>query len=154
MMNECLFCKLVKGEIPTKKVYEDESILAFLDINPCTEGHTVVIPKKHNQFLEDMSEDDIAYLFQKVTSLASSVKKAVNADGYNMGINDGHAAGSEIPHVHIHIIPRYKDDQGGAIQSIVRTQVQREKLDEILNKITSELSGASVPEKNPYDDMF
>ena len=114
---DCIFCKIINGEIPAKIVYEDETSIAFLDIAPCAEGHTVVIPKKHYSKFTDMNENDAGNLFASVKKIASAVEKATDADGSNIGLNNGKAAGQEVPHVHIHIIPRKAGDNGGAIQS-------------------------------------
>lgn len=162
---ECLFCKIVKGEIPSKKVYEDDVSFAFLDINPCTRGHTLAIPKKHYTSLTQMSADDIGSLFKAVAKLSKAVLNVTNTDSFNMGMNDGKSAGQEVDHAHVHIIPRYKNDGGAAIQYIVRTKPEREKLDEIAEKIKAEL-GATKKEpkkeekketkegKPKYDEFF
>lgn len=123
----------------TKKVFENSGSLAFLDINPCAYGHTVVIPKKHYKSLADMPPEDIGTLFRDAGMLAGKIKHIVGADGFNMGINDNRSAGQVIDHVHIHIIPRWSNDGGGAMQSIARAHIEKEKLDEIAAKIKSGL---------------
>lgn len=134
-MDDCLFCKIISGEIPAKIVYEDDTSIAFLDIAPCTEGHTVVIPKKHYENFTDMNEKDAGNLFASVKKIASAVEKATGADGSNIGLNNGKAAGQEVPHVHIHIIPRKDGDDGGAIQSIINTNPKTDNLDILKEKI-------------------
>lgn len=134
-MDDCLFCKIISGEIPAKIVYEDDTSIAFLDIAPCTEGHTVVIPKKHYENFTDMNEKDAGNLFASVKKIASAVEKATGADGSNIGLNNGKAAGQEVPHVHIHIIPRKDGDNGGAIQSIITTNPKTDNLDILKEKI-------------------
>lgn len=132
---DCLFCKIISGEIPAKIVYEDDTSIAFLDINPCAEGHTVVIPKKHYAHFTDMKEQDAGNLFASVKNIAKAVEKATGADGSNIGLNNGKAAGQEVPHVHIHIIPRKDGDDGGAIQSIINTFPKTDNLDNLKEKI-------------------
>jgi histidine triad (HIT) family protein len=140
VMEECLFCKIVRNEIQTKKVYEDNHALAFLDINPSSYGHTLVIPKKHYKSLTDMPADEVGRLFETIVTLSGKIKHIVNSDGFNMGINDSPAAGQVIHHVHVHIIPRWKNDGGGAMQSIAHTRIEKEKLDELAAKMKSALS--------------
>ena len=106
----CVFCKIVKGEVPAYKVYEDEFVLAFLDINPINDGHTLVIPKKHHEDFLHLDEKEIAELMHAVQKVAKAVKKATNADGINIGMNIGKAAGQIIFHAHVHVIPRFEND--------------------------------------------
>ncbi|MCK5290314.1 MAG: HIT family protein, partial [Candidatus Aenigmarchaeota archaeon] len=130
-MENCIFCKIAKREIPAKIVYEDDFTIAFLDISPCAEGHTVVIPKQHFEKFTDMEEEDAGNLFASVQKVAKAVEKALNIQASNIGLNNGKAAGQEVPHVHVHIIPRYEGDNGGAIQSIIQTNPKTDNLDEL-----------------------
>ncbi len=109
-MNDCLFCKISAGEIPSTKIYEDDTVYAFLDITPINRGHTLVIPKKHFRNALAMSEDEFADLNKKVLFLAKKIKEALNADGINISYNNEPAAGQVIFHTHAHIIPRFKND--------------------------------------------
>ncbi len=109
-MKECLFCQIIEGEKPSHKIYEDKKTYAFLDINPKNKGHTLVIPKKHRETFLDLKEKEINNLFQKVQKIAKAVKKATNAEGFNIIQNNKKAAGQIIDHVHVHIIPRYTED--------------------------------------------
>ncbi|NPA15562.1 MAG: HIT family protein [Deferribacteres bacterium] len=106
----CVFCKIVSGEIPAYKVYEDDEFLAFLDIGPVNKGHLLVIPRKHYPTLLDMPEDEAGKLYKLVHRLAKAVKSALSADGLNIINNVGEASGQEVFHVHVHIIPRFYDD--------------------------------------------
>lgn len=110
MNNNCLFCKIISGEIPSEKVFEDEHTYAFLDIHPINRGHTLVVPKKHAENIHDISSTDFCTLMETVRTLSPIIKKAVGADGINIGINNGGAAGQIIFHAHAHIIPRYGND--------------------------------------------
>lgn len=107
---DCIFCKLVKGEIPSSKVYEDEKFLAFLDISPINKGHALVIPKEHFENLIETPDELMGDLWVMVKKIAKAVKQATGADGINFGSNNGRAAGQIILHTHIHVIPRFSDD--------------------------------------------
>ena len=111
---DCIFCKIAKGEIPSHKVYEDADLLAFLDINPFSLGHTLIIPKKHSKWVWDMEQEDYLALMGRVKYLAEALKKTFNTDWVVEGI-----AGIDVPHAHIHIIPRQIDDGLGAFPSKV-----------------------------------
>lgn len=108
-MTDCLFCKIIDGEIPCHKVYEDEKIIAFLDIQPLTRGHTLVIPKEHASSIDKLSQDSAAALGKVLPSVSKALMSATGAIAYNLIQNNGKEAGMSIPHVHVHIIPRYQD---------------------------------------------
>jgi len=109
-VEDCIFCKIVKGEIPSYRVYEDDSAIAFLDINPMARGHTLVVSKKHVEFLSDMDPDDIGGMFRAVGKVGDSIQKRLNPAGINYIVNQGRTAGQIIPHVHCHIVPRNDGD--------------------------------------------
>ncbi|MFH1849963.1 MAG: HIT family protein [archaeon] len=109
-MEECIFCKIASGEIPASKVYEDQRMIAFLDIMPASLGHTLIVPKKHYAHLEDADRSDFAAAMALARRIANSVKKAIACDGVNVLINNREAAGQVVPHLHIHVIPRWKGD--------------------------------------------
>ncbi|VVB66195.1 HIT domain protein [Candidatus Gugararchaeum adminiculabundum] len=108
---DCLFCKIVRGEVPSCKVYEDEHFIAFLDLYPANKGHTLVAPKKHATGLLEIPPKEAERLVDVVQKVARSVKNATKADGFNVLMNDGKAAGQIIFHVHFHVMPRYGDDK-------------------------------------------
>lgn len=110
MDTSCIFCKIVAGEIRSHTVYEDEEILAFLDINPVQKGHTLVIPKEHYTNIHDTPEKVLHALMSATQKVAGAIKEGVGATGLNIHINNEHDAGQIIFHTHIHIIPRFKDD--------------------------------------------
>ena len=120
-MADCIFCKIGKGDIPSNKVYEDKDVLAFLDIKPHAKGHTVVIPKKHGVSALDFDKEDLKKLMKGIIKAMEKIKKKLNPDGFNVGWNDGTAAGQVVPHLHVHIFPRYNDDGGGSMHSIVNS---------------------------------
>jgi len=108
-MQECIFCKIIKGEIPCNKVYEDETSFAFLDIKPVNFGHTLIIPKEHFENIYDLPEDTAAHLIKIAKKISMALKK-LGADGTNITTNNGEAAGQVVFHSHIHLIPRFIND--------------------------------------------
>lgn len=136
MTEECIFCKVVKGEIPSHKVFEDNSVLAFLDINPINEGHTLVIPKKHASNLLEMDEELLSQVMIVTQKIAKAVKEAVKADGVNLGVNIGKAAGQIIFHAHIHVIPRFEND---GLKHWTRAHETIPNFKEVADKIRAQL---------------
>ena len=116
---DCIFCKIIKGEIPNYTVYEDEHVLAFLDINPHAKGHTVVIPKVHAETFLDLNEELLEHLFIGVKKTMEKINNVLNPDGFNVGWNEKPAAGQVVPHLHVHIMPRYEGDEGGSMHSVI-----------------------------------
>ena len=112
-MDDCIFCKIVKGKIPSTKVYEDENTLAFLDIKPINIGHTLVIPKKHFKNIYETPDDVLSELIRVSKKLSIALKKSLSADGINVTMNNDPASGQIIFHTHIHVIPRMKNDGFG-----------------------------------------
>ena len=113
-MKDCIFCKIVKGEIPSTKIYEDDEFYAFLDIKPINKGHTLIVPKLHCRNLLDFPKVQETDLMEFLKKVANAVTKGVGADGFNLGMNNEPAAGQVIFHAHFHIIPRFKDDKLGS----------------------------------------
>ncbi len=109
-MDGCVFCKMVAGEIPVTKVYEDEAVFAFLDIGPISDGHTLVIHKQHCTRLHECAPDVLADVACRLGEIAEAVMTAMEADGYNVLSNNGPAAGQVVDHLHFHIIPRRTGD--------------------------------------------
>lgn len=120
----CLFCAIISGEIPCQKVYEDASTFAFLDIGPVSEGHTLIVPKVHAADLASGSAEAAQQLMATVHRIAPAIMRAVGADGYNLGMNHGEAAGQDVLHTHLHIMPR----KAGVPRSFVKTQPSPESL--------------------------
>lgn len=106
----CIFCKIIAGEIPCHKLYEDERVLAFLDVGPLSEGHTLVIPKGHYLTIDEVSSEDAAAMGRIVPSLSKAIMQATGATSWNLLQNNGGAAGQVVPHVHLHLIPRPAGD--------------------------------------------
>ena len=134
--NNCIFCKIVKKKLPAKIIYENDDTLAFLDIFPISEGHTIVIPKKHYENIEVIPEVELINVVKTVKELAKILHNKLSFEGYNILQNNFRAAGQVVPHFHFHIIPRNFDDSRFKL-AIPREQVNEEKLDQILKIIKS-----------------
>ncbi len=133
-MDDCLFCKIANKEVPAAIFYEDDKTLGFLDIKPHSLGHSVVILKKHTKDILDTPEDDLSNLIASIKKILEILKQSLNPDGFTIGINHGEIAGQAIGHLHIHILPRYKNDRGGSIHSVIFNP-PKESIEETLNII-------------------
>ncbi|RSJ76236.1 HIT-like protein [Streptococcus cristatus] len=111
-MADCIFCKIITGEIPSSKVYEDDQVVAFLDISQVTPGHTLVVPKQHFRNLLEMDADSASQLFARVPDIARKVMKATGAKGMNILNNNEEIAGQTVFHTHVHLAPRYEETDG------------------------------------------
>ena len=107
----CIFCKIVNGEIPSRKIYEDETCFAFMDIAPFEKGHTLVVPKDHAELLTDLTEKTLTSLILATQKVAGHIVNALECDGFNLLQNNGECATQTVPHVHIHIIPRWNNTE-------------------------------------------
>ncbi|MFH1823443.1 MAG: HIT family protein [archaeon] len=136
-MSDCIFCKIVKGEIPSFKVYEDDKFLAFLDINPVNFGHTLIVPKKHSIDILDTSEEILGNWIKLAKKLSKAIKNATNADAFELAINNGEASGQIVPHLHLHIMPRFFKD--GLKYNWPTKKYKEGKDKEIAEKIRKEL---------------
>ena len=110
-MEDCIFCKIVEGKIPSAKVYEDDKVISFLDIMPANKGHCLVIPKKHYESLFEIPDEDLAALFTAAKKVAKALSLSIGNGSYNIIMNNGKVAGQLVSHAHIHIIPRFKGDR-------------------------------------------
>ena len=106
----CIFCKIANGEIPSATIYEDDDFRAILDLGPAAKGHTLVIPKSHSDNLLSVEPDTAAKALKVISKTANAIKEALGCDGINVVQNNGEAAGQTVMHLHFHIIPRYKND--------------------------------------------
>lgn len=137
MTDDCVFCAIVDGELPSRDVYEDDDVLAFLDANPLAPGHTVVIPKAHHERLGDLPAELATAVGGRLAQLAPEIEAAVDADGATVAFNDGEAAGQEVPHVHGHVIPRFEGDGGTAVHGVAGSppDLDDDELDQIATDI-------------------
>lgn len=106
----CIFCKIIAGEIPFYKVYEDDRTLAFLDIKPVNPGHTLVVPKKHYENMEAVPAEDLTALILAVKKVGRLLKEKLGVAGYNLGVNNDPLSGQIVPHLHFHVMPRREGD--------------------------------------------
>lgn len=144
-MTDCIFCKIISKEIPSKKVYEDNHNFAFLDINPRNPGHTLVMPKVHSETIFSMSEENAAELMKALRKVAIAVRKATGAKGISVSQSNGELAGQRMPHVHFHIIPRTEAEKGHGLEEVIAAK----KADEAsLNKMASSVAKA-IPKEAP-----
>lgn len=135
--DDCVFCKMVAGEIPFAKIYEDDAVLAFLDIGPISDGHTLVIPKQHFEKLHDCPAELLGRICSHLSKIAGAVTKAVNSEDYNLLCNNGRAAGQHVKHVHFHIIPRNAGD--GVLKRWPSYKYEDGKIEAIADKIRRNL---------------
>ena len=132
---DCIFCKIVNKEIPSRIITETENSIAFLDAFPVSHGHTLVIPKNHYEKVQDMTDIDNNDLFDTVHKVISKVDKLTGST--LLAIHNGKDSGQEIPHVHVHLIPRESDDQAGPVHSMFkdRPKLSDEELEQLCAKI-------------------
>ena len=107
---DCIFCKIIKGEIPSKTVYEDDDFKAILDISPAAIGHVIILPKNHAADIYEISDEDAGKILVVAKKIATAIKSYMGCDGVNILQNNGEAAGQTVFHLHVHVIPRYNDD--------------------------------------------
>ena len=134
--DDCPFCAITAGDAPASMLHEDERSVAFLDIGPASEGHALVVPREHSVGLADLPEETGGHLFRVAQRVAAALREALDPDGVNLFLADGEAAGQEVFHVHIHVLPRYEDDDVGFTWH--RTQPERAELDALAERVRSE----------------
>ena len=132
----CVFCRIVRGEVPASVVYEDEGVLAFLDIRPANEGHTLVIPKRHYAHIWELPDDEVARIFIAAKKIAEALREALGAAGIRIVQLNGRAAGQEIFHLHIHVIPYYAEGK----RPLGRKAATRTELDRLAERIGKHLT--------------
>lgn len=134
--DKCIFCKIANGEIPSKTLYEDEEFRVILDLGPATKGHALILPKNHYANLYELPEDTAAHAMLLAKKMAIKMTDKLRCDGFNLVQNNGEIAGQTVFHFHIHLIPRYKDDN----QEIgwKKGEPSQEELEEVKNQIVSE----------------
>ena len=135
--DDCIFCEMVAGRIPVTKIYEDEVVLAFLDIGPVSDGHTLVIPKQHFGKLHDCHSELLGQVGSRLGKIAKAVTDAMDSDGYNLLCNNGTAAGQLVNHLHFHIIPRNTGD--GVFDRWPAYKYEQGKIEAIAAKVRENL---------------
>jgi diadenosine tetraphosphate (Ap4A) HIT family hydrolase len=145
----CIFCRIVAGDSPCSPVYDDQRVLGFMDINPATPGHLLVVPKQHATYLADLAPDDGAALFAAAQHLAQDCRDALGAEGVNLFLADGEVAGQEVFHTHLHVLPRRVGDGFG-----VRAEFDhpdRSVLDEQATRIRSRRAAGPGDARPPVE---
>lgn len=133
--DNCIFCKIIKGDIPSRTIYEDDSYKAIMDVSPASKGHVIVLPKTHVANIFEIEEEDLAGAVIVAKKVAAALKKAFNCDGVNILQNNGEAAGQTVFHLHVHVIPRYEGDT----VNIKWKQIEDMDLDSIYEEIKKEI---------------
>jgi histidine triad (HIT) family protein len=134
-MEDCIFCKIIKGEVPSYKIYEDDFVFAFLDINPLAKGHTLIIPKKHKKDIFEVEDLDKIAIVAKFIS--KKIKEVLNCEGINIYHASGEAAGQTVFHFHVHIIPRNRGDDIN-FSSMKGIKMEKEEFENLLIKLKIE----------------
>ena len=133
----CIFCKIVRKQAPASVIYEDETVMAFLDIRPLNLGHTLVIPKAHYVDIFDLPENQLSQVHKVAKQVSFAVKRATNADGISIIQQSGKAAGQDIFHLHVHVVPRFEGQKLPHFSDL--KEVERAKLEEMAKKIKQHL---------------
>ncbi len=136
-MSDCVFCKIIKKEIPSYPVFENDTVLAFLDIFGATDGHVLVIHKRHEEKIIGYTESELGSIFGAVAEVSVALEKAFETTILSIGINHGEPEG--VPHAHVHIMPRFLRDGGGIIQSLPSQKLQNKDFGKVASMITSKL---------------
>jgi diadenosine tetraphosphate (Ap4A) HIT family hydrolase len=131
MSDDCVFCRIARNEESASFVYEDESVIAFLDARPISEGHTLVVPRRHYENIFAVPEEELAYLFKIVKRVALAVSKSEEAEGMSLIQNNGSAAHQVVFHFHVHVIPRFV----GRVSQMPRVAVEQAELDKVAARI-------------------
>ncbi|MBI4653307.1 HIT domain-containing protein [Candidatus Kuenenbacteria bacterium] len=132
----CVFCKIIKKELPCYKIYEDKDVLAILDIAPVNHGHTLVISKKHFINLEEIPDEELCKIIKIVKKIGKAIIKGLGVKGYNVNISNNSVAGQVVPHIHFHIIPRI---EGDGLSLWPQEKYEKNEAEETLKKIQTNL---------------
>ncbi|AIY04825.1 histidine triad (HIT) family hydrolase [Planococcus sp. PAMC 21323] len=140
-MTNCIFCKIIAGEIPSVKIYEDEHVFAFMDIMPLSKGHTLLIPKSHREFVYDMTPEEAGNLFAVAPKIAKAINETFQPEGMNLLNNNGAKAGQSVFHFHLHFIPRYGQTDGfGAKWMTKEKEFTSERIQELAESVKIKLN--------------
>ena len=138
---QCIFCQIVQGKVQSRKIYEDEKTLAILDINPANPGHALLLTKEHYSIMPQLPDDEITHIFMVAKSLSNSMLKSIDAQGTNIIVMNGIAAGQRAQHFMVHVIPR--KDKDGVEFVLPQKTMSQEEIEETGNKIIASLAGTS-----------
>ena len=132
--DDCIFCKIAAGEIPSRKIYEDKDLIAIMDLSPTSKGHSLIIPKEHYTNIYDIVEEIAGKVMKTAKKLATKMTVALNCDGFNLLQNNGETAGQTMFHFHMHLIPRYKDADNNMLK-FTSVSFSDEEMDAIRDQI-------------------
>ena len=140
-MDGCVFCRVMSGELKGYIVYRDQLVMAFLDAYPLAEGHTLVVPRRHVQRFEDLTEEEACALSRALLKVSRAISRSFGVDALTIGVNDGPEAGQVVPHVHVHVIPRRQGDGAGNLHAIFRNarRISSVDMDEVARRISSNI---------------
>lgn len=133
--NNCIFCKIAAGEIPSNTIYEDDKFKVILDLSPAAKGHSLIIPKEHYANLFELDEEVAAEAMKLAKKMATHMKEVLNCDGFNLLQNNGEVAGQTVFHFHMHLIPRYKDAKNADILQYSHVEVSEEEMKELRDRL-------------------
>ena len=139
LADDCVFCRIIKGEIPCTKIYEDDMVLAFLDIAPFNFEHTIIVPKDHHHSITTLGSDYLNAIINLAPKIGTAIMRATGAEGFNIFQNNGRVAGQTVPHVHFHVLPRFADD-AVIISASQKKYESTEAMAELAGKIQSGLA--------------
>ncbi|MCK5416757.1 HIT family protein [Candidatus Parcubacteria bacterium] len=134
---DCIFCKIISGSIPSYKVYENDKVVAFFDILPISQGHTIIAPKSHVSDIESLSEEEMCALAQAIKKIGKAVMKGLNVKGYSVFLDNKSAANQHVPHVHFHLVPRA---EGDGLERWPQSGYDEGEAENCLNKIKLKLN--------------
>lgn len=144
---QCIFCQIIAGKVQSKKVYEDENVLAILDINPANPGHVLLMTKEHYSIMPQIPEDEVAHVFMVAKSLSNSMLRSIDAQGTNIIVANGIAAGQRAQHFMAHVIPRKEKD--GIEFALPQKPMEQQEIEAIGNRLVAALGGAAEEAKTP-----
>jgi len=144
MAGECVFCQIIRGESPASFTYQDDTVVAFMDVQPITQGHMLVVPREHAVLMTDINETAAMRTFRVARKLAAVARQMLGASGVNLLVMDGEAAYQDVPHFHVHVIPRYpKDGFGLTFPDTYERPPARAQLDAVANHLRAGVGTSS-----------
>ena len=144
---QCIFCQIVSGKVQSRKIYEDERVIAILDINPANPGHILLITKEHYSIMPQLPDEEVSHIFLVAKSLSNSMLRGIDAQGTNIIVANGIAAGQRAQHFMVHIIPRKEND--GVEFILPQKAMQEQEIEDVGNKLMKAIKGESQDEKEP-----
>jgi len=148
---QCTFCSIAEGKVESKKIYEDNIVIAVLDINPANKGHILVFPKKHVQVLGQLNDEEVMHLFNIVNKVSVSIYENLKAEGTNIFVANGVAAGQNMPHVIVHVIPRYQGDE--VVFEWKGKKMSEKDLDDVMNVLSNKIKVEEKIEKKEVKEI-